>query len=285
MRSMASRAWRPQCATVALKLASNSASEGRLAGKVVLVTGAARGADMPMGFGGATARLFAREGAHVMVTDMDGDGVVATVRRIAEEGGTADSAVLNVTSEAQWEAAIAATVQRFGRLDVLVNSAGTTHVHTVDKLPLSVFNEQMDVHAKSVFLGTKHAILAMRKNGGGVIVNVASMVSHIGGAYGTAYSAGKGATRIFTKATAIEYASDGIRANSVHPGWCDTPMAQDVMVEATGEGAADPRPARIPMGRLGRAEEVAATILFLASDDSSYMTGGELMVDGGVTAQ
>ena len=260
-------------------------SGGRLGGRVALITGAARGTDMPMGFGGATARLFAREGAHVMVTDLDGDGVVATVRRITEEGGTADSAILNVTIEAQWGSAIAATVQRFGRLDVLVNSAGTTHVHTVDQLPLEVFYQQMDVHAKSVFLGTKHAIPAMLKGGGGVIVNVASMVSHIGGAYGTAYSAGKGATRIFTKATAIEYADEGIRANSVHPGWCDTPMARDVMAEATGEDAPDPRPARIPMGRLGRAEEVATAILFLASDDSSFMTGGELMVDGGVTAQ
>jgi NAD(P)-dependent dehydrogenase (short-subunit alcohol dehydrogenase family) len=238
-----------------------------------------------MGFGGATARLFAREGAFVMVTDIDGDGIAATVERIIAGGGSAKATILDVTSESQWELAIATTVQRFGRLDVLVNSAGTTHVHTVDKLPLKVFRQQIDVHAKSVFLGTKHAIPAMREGGGGVIVNVASMVSHIGGAYGTAYSAGKGATRIFTKATAIQHATHGIRANSIHPGWCDTPMARHVMAEATDEGQPDPRPARIPMGRLGRADEVAAAILFLASDDSSYMTGGELIVDGGVTAQ
>ncbi len=252
---------------------------------MALVTGAARGFDMPMGFGGATARLFAREGASVMVTDLDKRGIAATVARIVEEGGSTVSTVLNVTDEAQWESAIALALEQFGRLDVLVNSAGTTHVHTVDKLPLEVFNQQMDVHAKSVFLGTKHAIPAMRRGGGGAIVNVASIVSHIGGAYGTAYSAGKGATRIFTKTTAIEHAADGIRANSVHPGWCDTPMARHIMAEAIGEEAPDPRPARIPMGRLGRAEEVAAAILFLASDESSYMTGGELIVDGGVIAR
>ncbi len=266
-------------------MAPEVARQGRLAGKVALITGAARGADAPMGFGGATARLFAIEGAHVMVTDIDGDGIAATVERIVADGGSAAATMLDVTDESQWELAIARTVQRFGRLDVLVNSAGTTHVHTVDKLPLEVFNQQIDVHAKSVFLGTKHTIPAMRQGGGGTIVNIASMVSHIGGAYGTAYSAGKGATRIFTKATAIQHADHGIRANSVHPGWCDTPMARQVMAEATDEGQPDPRPARIPMGRLGRADEVAAAILFLASDDSSYMTGTELIVDGGVTAR
>ena len=238
-----------------------------------------------MGFGGATARLFSTEGAKVVVTDLDPGGIEATVAAIAAEGGTALGIPLDVTSEADWQSAIERTVVEFGRLDILVNSAGTIHVHTVDQLPLKVFNQQLDVHAKGVFLGTKHAIPVMRDRGGGVIVNVASMVSHIGGAYGPAYAAGKGATRIFTKATAVAHARDGIRANSVHPGWCDTPLARLIMSEVVAREQGDPRPAKIPLGRLGRPEEVAAAILFLASDDSSYMTGAELIVDGGVTAQ
>ena len=257
----------------------------RLDGRVALITGAARGTGQPMGFGGATARLFSTEGARVVVTDLDPGGIEATVAAIAAEGGTALGIPLDVTSEADWQSAIERTVVEFGRLDILVNSAGTIHVHTVDQLPLKVFNQQLDVHAKGVFLGTKHAIPVMRDRGGGVIVNVASMVSHIGGAYGPAYAAGKGATRIFTKATAVAHARDGIRANSVHPGWCDTPLARLIMSEVVAREQGDPRPAKIPLGRLGRPEEVAAAILFLASDDSSYMTGAELMVDGGVTAQ
>ena len=257
----------------------------RLDGRVALITGAARGTGQPMGFGGATARLFSTEGARVVVTDLDPGGIEATVAAIAAEGGTALGIPLDVTSEADWQSAIERTVVEFGRLDILVNSAGTIHVHTVDQLPLKVFNQQLDVHAKGVFLGTKHAIPVMRNRGGGVIVNVASMVSHIGGAYGPAYAAGKGATRIFTKATAVAHARDGIRANSVHPGWCDTPLARLIMSEVVAREQGDPRPAKIPLGRLGRPEEVAAAILFLASDDSSYMTGAELMVDGGVTAQ
>ena len=262
-----------------------SSSNRRLDGRVALITGAARGTGQPMGFGGATARLFSTEGSRVVVTDLDPGGVEATVAAIAAEGGTALGIPLDVTSEADWQSAIERTVVEFGRLDVLVNSAGTIHVHTVDQLPLKVFNQQLDVHAKGVFLGTKHAIPVMRDRGGGVIVNVASMVSHIGGAYGPAYAAGKGATRIFTKATAIAHARDGIRANSVHPGWCDTPLARLIMSEVVEREQGDPRPAKIPLGRLGRPEEVAAAILFLASDDASYMTGAELIVDGGVTAQ
>ncbi len=263
---------------------TNSSSK-RLDGRVALITGAARGTGQPMGFGGATARLFSTEGAKVVVTDLDPGGVDATVAAIDAEGGTALGILLDVTSEADWQAAVERTVAEFGRLDILVNSAGTIHVHTVDQLPLKVFNQQLDVHAKSVFLGTKHAIPVMRDRGGGVIVNVASMVSHIGGAYGPAYAAGKGATRIFTKATAVAHARDGIRANSVHPGWCDTPLARLIMSEVVAREQGDPRPAKIPLGRLGRPEEVAAAILFLASDDASYMTGAELIVDGGVTAQ
>ncbi len=252
---------------------------------MALITGAARGVGRPMGFGGAAARLLAREGAAVAVTDVDRDGIKETADAIGRDGGRAIALPLDVTSDSDWRAAVDGVLAEYGRLDVLVNCAGTVHVHTIDQLPLSVFNEQLDVHAKGVFLGTKRVIPVMRRQGGGVIVNVASMVSHIGAAYGPAYAAGKGATRIFTKATAIAHAGDGIRANSVHPGWCDTPLSRRIMSEVDRDGDDDPRLGRIPMGRLGTAEEVASAVLFLASDDSSYMTGAELMVDGGVTAQ
>ena len=252
---------------------------------MALVTGAARGAGRPMGFGGAAARLLAAEGAAVAVTDVDRQGIEATAAAIRRDGGRALAVPLDVTRDAEWLGALETVVAEFGRLDALINCAGTVHVHTIDRLPLSVFNAQLDVHAKGVFLGTRRAIPVMRAGGGGSIVNVASMVSHIGAAYGPAYAAGKGAARIFTKATAIAHASDGIRANSVHPGWCDTPLSRRIMSEVDWDGGEDPRLARIPMGRLGTADEVASAVLFLACDDSSYMTGAELMVDGGVTAQ
>ena len=254
-------------------------------GRVVMITGAARGAEQPMGFGGASARLMASEGALVAVTDLDAEGIAATAQAITAEGGRAMATSLDVTSDREWGMAIDAVLAEFGRLDVLVNSAGTVHHHTIDQMPLSVFSDQMNVHAKGVFLGTKRVVPIMRDQGGGVIVNVASMVSHIGAAYGPAYAAGKGAATIFTKATAIAHACDGIRANSVHPGWCHTPLSRQIMAMVKSDEEKDPRLARIPMGRLGTAEEVASAILFLASDDSSYMTGAELFVDGGVTAQ
>lgn len=174
------------------------------------------------------------------------------------------------------------TVSTFGRLDILVNNAGTSARTTVEETTEEIWDAQMDVHAKGVFLGTKHAIPEMRKVGGGSIINVSSMYGIVGSPTVTAYHAAKGASRIFTKSAAIQYAKENIRVNSVHPGYAETPL--------TNEYFSDPERRqwlldRTPMGRLGRANDIANGILYLASDESSYVTGSELIIDGGVTAQ
>ncbi|MBM3944164.1 MAG: glucose 1-dehydrogenase [SAR202 cluster bacterium] len=264
----------------------------RLKDKVALISGAARGVrGEVMGFGGATAWLFAREGARLVLGDLDGARGEMTASQLRESGAEAVFIRLDATKEDDWQAAVATAVQTFGRLDILVNSAGTTHQHTVEALRLEDWNAQMDVHAKSVFLGMKHAIPVMKKTGGpstglrtgGSIVNISSMAGIIG-ISSVAYAAGKGATRLLSKAAALQYAGDNIRVNSVHPGWADTPLARSTMHHIMAGGAPDDRAQRVPLGRLARPEEIANAILFLASDEASYVTGAELVVDGGVTA-
>ena len=255
----------------------------RLENKVALITGAAHGVKGElMGFGGASAWLFAEEGAKVVLTDIDVDSGERTVAQMKAEGHDCTFIRLDVTSESEWMAAIQATVETYGGLDILVNNAGTGGRPTVEETSEEVWQGQMDIHAKAVFLGTKHAIPHMRAAGGGSIVNISSIYGIVGSIGSTAYHAGKGASRIFTKSAAIQLAKDGIRVNSVHPGFMMTPM--------TSEGAAEEERlnfmvSRIPMGRMGDAMEIARGILFLASDESSYMTGSELVIDGGMTAQ
>ncbi|MBM3948853.1 MAG: glucose 1-dehydrogenase [SAR202 cluster bacterium] len=257
----------------------------RLKNKVAFITGAAQGVKgSVMGFGGATAWVFGREGAKLVLTDMDAANGELTAAQLGQSGADAVFARLDVTNEAEWQVAMKAALERFGRVDILVNSAGTTHVHKVEDLPVEVWNAQLDVHAKSVFLGMKHVIPSMMAQGGGAIVNVSSMAG-TAGLGNAAYSAGKAATRLLTKAAALQYARDNIRVNSVHPGWADTPLARKVMVDIMADGTHDYRPERTPLGRLARAEEIANAILFLASDEASYVTGTEFIVDGGVTAQ
>jgi NAD(P)-dependent dehydrogenase (short-subunit alcohol dehydrogenase family) len=217
------------------------------------------------------------------LTDIDAANGGATAEQLRQSGTEAIFVRLDVTNEAEWRVAIEAAIGRFGRVDILVNSAGTTHVHKVEDLPVKVWNAQLDVHAKSVFLGMKHTIPVMLAQGGGSIVNISSMAG-ITGLGNAAYSAGKAATRLLTKAAAIQYARDNIRVNSVHPGWADTPLARKVMVDIMADGTHDYRAERTPLGRLARAEEIANAVLFLASDEASYVTGTELIVDGGVTA-
>jgi len=189
-----------------------------------------------------------------------------------------------VTSEAQWAQAVSATVERFGRLDVLVNNAGIGGMTTrLEHSTVDEWNRVMDINAKGVFLGVKVAIPEMRKMGGGSIVNISSVSGIIGrpNVYG-GYNASKGAVRLLTKSAAVQYARENIRVNSVHPGPIVTPMIEGQM--------ADPEQRRlflstIPMERYGRPEEVAYGVLYLASDESSYVTGSELVIDGGCTAQ
>ncbi|MFB3119564.1 MAG: SDR family NAD(P)-dependent oxidoreductase [Stenotrophomonas maltophilia] len=255
----------------------------RLEGKVALISGAASGVEGDlMGFGGAAARLFARGGAKVVLTDINQESGQQTAAQINESGGEATFLRLDVTNEQDWIDAVRATVSSYGRLDILVNNAGTGARYTVEDTTEEVWDTQMNIHAMGTFLGTKHAIPEMRKVGGGSIINVSSIYGLVGSDTSTAYHAAKGAIRLFTKSAAIQYAKENIRVNSVHPGYALTPLTQ--------RGYANPEYlerilSRIPMGRVGTADDIANGMLYLASDESSFVTGSELVIDGGTTAQ
>lgn len=242
----------------------------RLAGKVALITGAASG------MGQSEAIIFAKEGAKVVVADV----LEAEGRRVADSlGGAGRFVHLDVTSEPAWQKAIEATRKDFGKLDVLVNNAGISGTFDPDTLSTSAWDRLMDVNAKGVFLGMKHAIPAMEQAGGGAIVNISSVSGFVGqkGIH-MAYNASKGAVRLMTKSAAVQYARSGIRVNSVHPGVLPAMRSS----KATADPAfREKMLAGVPMRREGRVEEVAYAVLFLASDEASYITGTELVVDGG----
>ncbi len=256
----------------------------RLEGKVALITGAAAGGDGDlMGFGGASARLFAQEGAKVVLTDIKEEMGQKTAAQINELGGDVIFLPLDVTNEQGWIDVIAAAVSKYGKLDVLVNNAGTGARTTVEETTVETWDGQMDVHAKGTFLGTKYAIPEMRKVGGGSIINVSSIYGLIGSPTSTAYHAAKGAIRLFSKSAAVQYAKENIRVNSVHPGYAHTPLTDPGYSHEVGR--AEWCLERIPIGRLGNAYDIAYGILYLASDESSFVTGAELVIDGGTTAQ
>jgi NAD(P)-dependent dehydrogenase (short-subunit alcohol dehydrogenase family) len=249
----------------------------RMKDKVALISGAAGG------MGAATARLFAREGARaVVVADiLDKEGA-ATVAEIEKAGGHASYIHLDVTDEAQWQAAVEKTVTSYGRLDVLVNNAGISGSAETDLYDTAAWDRLMGINATGVFLGMKYGIAAMKKSGGGSVINLSSISGIVGQGYlHVGYNASKGAVRLITKAGAAQHGRDGVRVNSVHPGLMP-PMrtsgrtADPAMRAKTLKG--------VPMGRAGEVDEVAHAILFLASDDASYITGTELVVDGGWTA-
>ncbi len=233
--------------------------------------------------GAVEAKLFAREGAKVAIGDVLEDEGRKIEAEINETGGECIFMKLDVTSESNWQEAIAATVTKFGKLDILVNNAGISAHGMVEDVTEEDWDRVMNINAKGVFLGSKVAISEMKNAGGGSIINISSQLGLVGTDISSPqYQASKGAVRLLTKATAIQYAGHGIRANSVHPGPIDTPM--------TEEGRANPERfakmmSRIPMGRYGRPEEVANGVLYLASDESSFVTGSELVIDGGWTAQ
>jgi NAD(P)-dependent dehydrogenase (short-subunit alcohol dehydrogenase family) len=233
--------------------------------------------------GACEARLFAREGARVVLGDVRESEGRAIETEIAATGGQAMFVRLDVTSEIDWRRAVAAAEQRFGKLDVLVNNAGIGGAGRLEDTKLEDWNRVMDVNATGVFLGTKTAIPALRRAGGGSIVNISSQLGLVGmDDSSPQYQASKGAVRLLTKLTAVQYAKERIRANSVHPGPIVTPM--------TEARRADPvvyqrMVSRIPLGRYGEAEDVAYGVLYLASDESAFVTGSELVIDGGWTAQ
>ena len=248
----------------------------RLEGKVAIVSGAASG------MGAATARRFAKEGAKVVVADMlDDDGRKVAADIVAANGAGVFMA-LDVTSEDDWKRVVDDTVAMYGKLDILVNNAGISGSAVKDLLDTQAWDKLMEVNGRGVFLGTKYAVLAMKRTGGGSIVNLSSIsgntgqtMTHMG------YNASKGAVRTLTKSTAAQFGADGIRANSVHPGLMP-PMR-------TSGATADPEVRAkmlkgVPLRRAGEVDEVANAILFLASDEASYITGAELYVDGGYLA-
>jgi NAD(P)-dependent dehydrogenase (short-subunit alcohol dehydrogenase family) len=248
----------------------------RLENKVALITGAASG------MGASMARSFAREGAKVVVADVLEEEGNAVVAEITKANGTAIFRRLDVTSEAEWKATVETTVAEFGRLDILINDAGLSGSAVEDLFDTAAWDLLMAVNARGVFLGMKFAIPLMKAAGGGSIVNISS-ISGVTGQQGihVGYNASKGAVRTLTKAAAVQHGRDNIRVNSVHPGLMP-PMR-------TSKRTADPEVRarmlrQVPMGRAGRVEEVANAVLFLASDEASYITGAELWVDGGYLA-
>ena len=248
----------------------------RLQDKVALISGGARG------MGAVEAKLFAQNGAKVVIGDLLDDDGRRTEAEINESGGQCIYVHLDVTNEQSWQDAVTTAIDRYGKLDILVNNAGIYRTHNVLETPADEWDQVMDINAKGVFLGTKAAIPAMRQNGGGSIVNISSVAGLIGNFMSSAYTASKGAVRLFTKSTAIQYAPDGIRANSVHPGTIETQMTAPILAD---EAYRQDRINRTPLGRLGTPNDVAYGVLFLASDEASFMTGSELVIDGGRTAE
>ena len=250
---------------------------GRLKGKVALISGAAKG------MGAVEARMFAKEGASLVLGDVLEDEGKKLASEISAAGITCIFTPLDVRKASEWELAVTKATSAFGRLNVLVNNAGVTSRMNLLDTPEEDWDRVLDINAKGSFLGIKAVIPAMKRSGGGSIVNISSQMGLVGGDFSSPqYQASKGAVRILTKSVAIQYASEGIRCNSVHPAPIETDMTADV--RADEKRLAD-MVRRIPMGRYGKPEEVAYAVLYLASNESSFVTGSEVVVDGGWTAQ
>jgi NAD(P)-dependent dehydrogenase (short-subunit alcohol dehydrogenase family) len=253
---------------------------GRLEGKVALVTGGASG------IGEATAKLFAGEGARVAIADLQVERGERVANEIRTAGGAAAFVRGDVASDADARRMVTFTVERFAGLDVLVNNAGVESPKAVLDTSEAEWDHVMAVNAKGVFLCTKYALPEMRKAGGGSIINISSIFGIVGSPAFAAYHASKGAARLLTKSTALAHAAEGIRCNSIHPGVIQTPMIEEVIA-----ASADPASARAewtalePVGRFGRPEDVAYGALYLACQESSFVTGAELVIDGGFTAR
>lgn len=249
-----------------------SAQQSRLQNRTALVTGAASG------IGRATALRLASEGAAVVVADVADEKAAAVVAEIEAAGGTAVAVHLDVTDEASWASAVVAAVARFGGLGILVNNAGIGHTVPLERRTTDEYIRVIAITQTRVYFGLTAAAEALRASGNGAVVTVSSMVGIVGG-FGTspAYAAAKGAVRTLTKSVALGWATAGVRVNSIHPGFVETPILGDIDRAMLAQTT--------PMGRIAQPEELAAAIAFLVSDDASFMTGSELVVDGGYTAR
>lgn len=258
------------------------AAEKRLEGRTALVTGGASG------IGAETARIFGEHGASVTVTDVNDALGHAVTKEITDAGGIASYAHLDTSHEDEWEKVVPEAVSRYGRLDILVNAAGMSGrlpdgspAPRVEALSLDNWNKVMSVNATGVFLGTKHAVAPMREAGGGSIINIVSVYSMLGSDSSAIYHSSKGAARAFTKSAAVQCAPYKIRVNGVFPGFIDTPMTKEVHAHPLHGGA---RLEATPLAEFGQPRDIALGCLYLASDDSRFVTGSELVIDGGVTA-
>jgi NAD(P)-dependent dehydrogenase (short-subunit alcohol dehydrogenase family) len=246
----------------------------RLKDKVAVITGGAHG------MGDAEARLFAAEGAKIVVADILGADAEAVAAEIRTRGGEAIAATIDVTREDDWNALIGKTLAAYGRLDILVNNAGISGSSVGNPDGLEGWHRVIAVNQTSVFLGTKLAAEQMAKTGGGSIVNISSIMGFVGSTSGhPAYHASKGAVRIYSKAAAVRYGPSGVRVNTVHPGYMPP------MLNATNAAERADKIALTPLRRIGQPVEVAYGVLFLASDEASFVTGTELVIDGGFIAQ
>ena len=253
----------------------------RLQGKVAIVTGGARG------IGAATCVKMVKEGASVVVADVIDDEGEAVATALGKAGGKSRYVHLDVSSESQWAEAVRGTLKAFGALHILVNNAGIARTEDVEQESLDGYRKIIDVNQIGAWLGMKAAVPHLRAAGGGVIVNVSSIYGFIGGrGEAVAYQASKGALRQMTKNAAVRYAAEKIRVVSIHPGFIETPMIAPMLKgDPNVQGSLDEFiVSHTPLGRVGRAEEVANVIAFVASDEASYMTGTEVLVDGGYTA-
>ena len=253
---------------------------GRLEGRVALITGAGKG------LGAAMARGMAAEGAPVALSDIEEEGGKALAAELEAGGAETMFITLDTTKEADWEAAIPAVIDRFGGLDILVNNAGVVIVEPVDAISVESWQKTMSVNLDGVFLGTKHGMAAMRA--GGSIINLSSIMGFTSIPALSAYSASKGAVRLFTKAAALDGAKDErrIRVNSIHPGYIHTEMMEDTCYRDYGslEAGLAALAKQHPIGRVGKPEDIANGVIFLASEESSFITGTELVIDGGYLA-
>ena len=248
---------------------------GRLQGKVAIISGGARG------LGADEAKLFAEEGASVVFGDIQDEEGRKLEAEINESGGTAQYIHLDVTKEHDWENAVTKAVSTYGKLDILVNNAGILIMKGLEETESSDWDDIQEVNSKGVFLGTKAVISAMRNAGGGSIINISSVAGLIGSRF-TAYGASKGAVRLLSKSTAVQYGPEGIRCNSVHPGIIETNMTERLI------GTSEARQAqldRTPLNIIATSRDVSFGVLYLASDESRYVTGSELVIDGGITAR